>query len=491
MNSKNINVRLFSFHWLAIIVMLISLGMLFGCQTNPNPKGKIWESSEYTELSTKANPDDPDVFICDSLYYPYIDLEGNSIPGAFAHKKIQFIQEDDEMEKFTIKIIPNNSKSDTIILEHISLDEWIPTSPNYLDKRSYESKVALFNQQFNRIQAKFELKKREFRMGGRNLESKTIVRVDLAKNCLHLPLWEVIGFSKRKDGLEAPAYHGWFKFPYELHTYLLLHQGWTLDEAEMISKNLSVWKGAEPGSKKFNLDMLRTIKPIKTSLSVMARNDTLYPMHKNDERFKKFNNIIYPKGTSQIDAFLSDSTQFANFVDPGLYSKKSPMKTELGRFKFSNQIQINSIQPKNNSVQAHFELELDFNRNEDYAGESTRLVFGGIRLDQIDTMDVNTPGKAKFQQPFGIGNHSFNQSYKTLSDPKNKSIDNPYYGLMLDGEGNWLNNHLLGLDGVVLHFSTANPQELHIWLLSFERHAFVGHYIVEAQDWQEFMKGGK
>jgi len=45
----------------------------------------------------------------------------------------------------------------------------------------------------------------------------------------------------------------------------------------------------------------------------------------------------------------------------------------------------------------------------------------------------------------------------------------------LDDEGKWLDSHEIGIDGPLLHLSE-DGETLHVWLLSFERHALVGHY---------------
>lgn len=39
--------------------------------------------------------------------------------------------------------------------------------------------------------------------------------------------------------------------------------------------------------------------------------------------------------------------------------------------------------------------------------------------------------------------------------------------------------HAVGIDGPLLHFSDPDRRTLHVWLLSFERHALVGHVVIE------------
>jgi len=74
----------------------------------------------------------------------------------------------------------------------------------------------------------------------------------------------------------------------------------------------------------------------------------------------------------------------------------------------------------------------------------------------------------------GIGNHSFYESYSEHLSYKTK--ESPYYAILTDDDDHWLDSHKIGIDGPVLHFTDEDRTTLHVWLLSFERHALVGHY---------------
>ena len=75
-----------------------------------------------------------------------------------------------------------------------------------------------------------------------------------------------------------------------------------------------------------------------------------------------------------------------------------------------------------------------------------------------------------------------------MADPKFSARDNPYYAMLLDRDDHWLNSHFIGIDGVMLHFDKQSPRILHIWLLSFERHALVSHFTVKNQNWGAFFQ---
>ncbi|MGB0137863.1 MAG: hypothetical protein ACPF83_11560, partial [Flavobacteriales bacterium] len=82
-----------------------------------------------------------------------------------------------------------------------------------------------------------------------------------------------------------------------------------------------------------------------------------------------------------------------------------------------------------------------------------------------------------FRMSMGIGNHPF---YETAEEHEAmRASENPYFGLLLDDQGRWLDSHTVGIDGPLIHRDMDRPNALHIWLLSFERHALVGHYLLE------------
>jgi len=52
----------------------------------------------------------------------------------------------------------------------------------------------------------------------------------------------------------------------------------------------------------------------------------------------------------------------------------------------------------------------------------------------------------------------------------------------------WLDSYKIRIAGPVMHWDEDDPNLLHVWLLSFERHAMVGHSTI---DLPEGMKEAK
>ena len=78
--------------------------------------------------------------------------------------------------------------------------------------------------------------------------------------------------------------------------------------------------------------------------------------------------------------------------------------------------------------------------------------------------------------PMGIGVPPFYQSYAELqSNPPQLSS---YVSVLLDEDGKWIDHHHFGIDGPVLHRDETHPKRLHVYLLSYERHAIIAHIVV-------------
>ena len=57
----------------------------------------------------------------------------------------------------------------------------------------------------------------------------------------------------------------------------------------------------------------------------------------------------------------------------------------------------------------------------------------------------------------------------------------PYVSVLLDADDKWIDHHTLGIDGPVMHWDDQDPDVLHVYLLSYERHSLVGHFLVSTQ----------
>lgn len=399
-------------------------------------------SFSITNLNDTEYPDNPDIGFRATNYKSDYFTSGAMLP-----KRDAFIY---DLQFFT-------NVGDTIRLSSIDLSEFIPTIPAALKEDHYLSYIACINQEWNRNQVKFV-------PGEFESTTSNLTRIDIARNCLNSYLWEIIVYVD-EGGKTLPFAHGWFDFPHEQYASLFeTKNGIPFDEFRDGMEN---WE--DPASERINLDLLRNITDT-IDVKYTDESDYMYPIA--GAREKKFKEIIYPDSFSTMRDLQSDSTLFATFTPPGFYNRKDPRKTELGRIYTLSGAQLNEVTSSISNEQVH-EIVLHFTHKKGNA--RTTLLLGGLHLDQFPVLSPENANSG-WKSSMGIGNHTFYENYEEqLSTKTDKS---PYYAMLLDEEGKWLDSHTIGIDGPIIHFSDEDRRVLHIWLLSFERHALVGHYIL-------------
>jgi hypothetical protein len=401
-------------------------------------------SASITELTDKAYPDNPDMSIRSFL------------DGQYSHKNVIITKNEGS---FSFVFTPNNVKSDTLIVSGINMMEFIPSCPAYVED-DYMKFIGIVNQEWNRQQVKFL----EFEVKGKNGEAKVVKRIDIARNCLNAYLWEIIAYTE-EEGKLKPYYHGWFNFPASQYAALFEQR----NDLKWVDYEKSLVDWVDPENQTLDLNQLRTIESEKDVVFV-NKNNEYFPL--KGERKKKEINIIIPKEHTSINDFLNDSTQFGTFSPPGFYNTADPRTTELGRLNNPTKIIYAQTKSKNKVGSESFELTISF--NDTIKNRQTSFVIGGLNKKNIPTLAIEDVNKG-FQMPMGISNHSFYETaHKMSASPAN---ENPYYAFLINGDKKWIDSHEVGIDGPMLHFD--NKGNLHLWVLSFERHAFVGHYVIE------------
>lgn len=120
------------------------------------------------------------------------------------------------------------------------------------------------------------------------------------------------------------------------------------------------------------------------------------------------------------------------------------------------------------------EIELAFRSNK--TQETTRLIMGGFDLKAIPVASPEQYVRG-WQVPLGLGNPAFLESWEyVLAHPLKERT---FYGFHLDSESRWLDHHAIGVDGPLFHWDADDPALLHLYLLSYERHALLNHFIAK------------
>ncbi len=430
------------------LIWIILLATTYiSCTSNDNKTNQTKKvdtfSFEIKNLTDKEYPDNPDIGFRSKNYNENLFEKGN-----ISKTSKTFIWNFSFLTK----------ESDTISINNINISEFIPTIPEHIKSDSYMSYISCINQEWNRNQVKFN--KNEF-----STNTPEIVRIDVARNCLNAYLWEIILYIE-EDGAILPYSHGWFDFPHDLYAELFEKKN-NIPFNEYKSP-LEDW--VDPANNEIDLSLLRTVVDT-ININFKDESDQMYPLE--GARKKKYKEIIHPTSFSNMRDLQSDSTLFATFTPPGYYNRKDPRTTELGRIYNLKDIKLLKIETKSTQTEL-YELQLKFSHKT--KGNETSLIIGGINIDEFPILNENESNNG-WKNSMGIGNHTFYEKYKEHINKETKN--SPYYAILLDGKGKWLDSHKIGIDGPIFHFSDDQKTSLHLWLLSFERHALVGHYQVE------------
>jgi hypothetical protein len=429
---------------------ILTMSVIYSCNSNKPIENNTENNTEdvinnwiisLDELSDNEYVHNPDISI------------RHSQSVSIEYSNLELVRNDDNT--FTFTFIPQNSV-DTIALESIELMEWIPTICEKAKGDDYLSEIAIVNQEWNRHQVKFTEGK--FNISGSN--DKGIKRVDLARNCLNAYLWEIITYAE-EDGKLKPHYHGWFDFPKDLYSELFEER----NDVDYDTYKAPLEEWADPENKIINFKSLRVISS-EESVDFTNLNHEEYPLV--GERKKKYINIVYPKNTTVMDDYLTDSTLFATFSPPGFYDPEDPRHTQLSLLKNPSKIFYRLL---DNDL---FELEVNYLNTD--SSKTTKLFISGLNKENIPTLSTKNVNDG-WKNSMGFGNHTFYETYEHCIS--NGSLNSEFFALLTDENNNWLDSHFIGIDGPLLHWDENEEGLLHLWILAFERHAFVGHYTIK------------
>ncbi len=425
-----------------IVPFLALVIMLTDCDPEVNQERQTKDRFDFSikNLSDQEYPDNPDIGFRTSDYSNHFFDRGILRKSQTGYSLVFY----------------SGESGDSILVEDIDLMEFIPTIPEHIREDDYLKYISLVNQEWNRNQVRFD--KRKF-----HSSIPEIQRTDIARNCLNSYLWEVIIY-KQENGDQLPHGHGWFDFPPEIYRQLFEEKNGI--SFSRYSEPLENW--IDPESNIIDFAKFRQVQE-KLDIRAEDRSNEMYPL--KGERKRKQREIIIPKEYSSMRDFQTDSTCFATFSPPGYYKRSDPRQTELGRIRNLDNATISRITCGD---QESFELVLAFS---DESGErKTDFVLGGFDPKNFPILEEQAANDA-WKGSMGIGNHTFYESYD--QHIAHKTSSNPYYALLVDEEGRWLDSHKIGIDGPLIHRDPEDHNIWHIWLLSFERHALVGHYEVE------------
>lgn len=381
----------------------------------------------------------------------------------YANRNLKIVKKD--KTHFDLVLEPINDNTAKISFKDIDTCLFVPDLPEWTKKDKDLEIIALTDWEWNRQEVSFGPDSKHIEItGGDGFEKKNLHSAAISNNCLNAGLWEILLFTK-ENGKKALYYQGWFTFP-------LGHYKKVFEEITGISywkhwRRLEHW--VDPAGSQINLKVLRKILKEKEVEAEFLAHERIFASGEQIRKLRNtnFRNIIIWKD------FYEDSIEFATFAPPGRYYVKKPWKSEYWRIAEFKKAILRDIQsPASEEVLQ--EIELVFKDSK--TGEENRFFISGFKLDKLPQLPVEDYPQGLYM-PMGIGVPPFFQSYQDLEgNPPDKS---PYFSVLLDSNDKWINHHKVAIDGPVLHRDMNNPNVIHVYLLSYERHSLVSHFLLK------------
>jgi hypothetical protein len=399
-----------------------------------------------------------------SAEYPEDPTDKSINYGRYSDRLLKLVKRDATHFDFVLE--PKHGHVATVVFKNIDVSLMTPGEPFWTKRGPNLQRIALTDRQWNRQQVNFARGSQHLEVrGGNGFERDHLSEADLAKSCLNAGLWEVLLYDQ-EDGGKALYYQAWFTFPLGRYKAIFEH-----------NTGIPYWKHwyqlehwSDPAGMKLKLGRLRTVLEERTAAAEFLSSE---PIFAYGEQRRKLRTLDLHDLLSWGDfPPAADQIRFPTFAPPGRYFVSKPWKNQYWRLaKFDKAILRDIKSPATD--QRLLEIELVFTNGR--TGEPTRFIVSGIDMQALAQLDIPDYPRGLYM-PMGIGVPPFFQSYDQLE--KNPPDKSPYFSVMLDGKDRWINHHEVAIDGPVVHRDRINPDVLHLYLLSYERHTLIGHYVI-------------
>jgi hypothetical protein len=406
----------------------------------------------WTRPQTNAEyPEDP---ASRSLRYGQYDGRRLSLVKKDANH-FDFVFETDDPHIATVSF-----RDVDVSLMSVNPPAWSKNDPGLL-------RIALTDREWNRQQVSFGSPGTQHVeiAGGDGWEKQNIESAELARNCLNAGLWEVLLFTK-EGGNKALYYHAWFTFPLGHYKELFEHE-----------TGLPYWKHwyylehwFDPAGTPVPMNQLREIVQEREVKATFDKSENVFAA---GEQVGKRRTTIAENIVTWGDFYDGRKIRFASFIPPGRYSVSHPWKNEYPRMDRVDRAILREIKSPATDKTLH-ELELVFSSTKQ--GGLCRFFVSGFELDALPRLQPEDYPKGLYM-PMGIGTPPFHQTYEELQ--KNPPHQSPYVSVLLDERDGWINHHDFAIDGPVLHRDANDPNLLHVYLLSYERHSLIAHIVIQ------------
>ena len=438
---------------------LITSGCIFGAVVLCAIGGRMWwryraadsMTIHVQELSNSDYPEDPS---SRSIHH-----------GKYQGRGLTLTKRDETHFDFAFE--PRHPHIARVVFKNVDCSLLTPGLPEWVKGKSALERIAIASRQFARQQVRFggvgspyiEI------TGGDGFEKQLLYSAELVKNSLEAGAWEVMLYTYER-GEKTLYYQGWFSFPLG-HYKRLFEQ----------NTGLSYWKHfwylehrSSAEGQAVKLDELRTVKSEAESRCVHDPGERVFAAGEQARRRRLTmgENLLFWK-----DYTDGRDVRFASFVAPGRYRADRLQGHKLNRIeKFEKSLtrQIVSCadrEPRN-------EIEVIFSNTR--TGKRCRLIVSGFQWDRLPAVPIEDYPRGRYM-PMGIAVPQIFQDYPELAQFSPKG--SPYFAMFLDEEGHYLDPYSMGVEGPIVHRDVQHPNWVHLYLMSHERHALVGHWIIE------------
>ena len=396
--------------------------------------------------------------------YPEDPADRSSRFQQYHGRRLRLIQRDATHFDFVFE--PLEKHIAQVVFRNVDVSLMTPALPEWTKSDPDLARIALIDRQWNRQQVRFDVKSPLVEVtGGDGFEQQHLYSAELAKNCLNAGLWEVQLFTQENNN-KTLYYQSWFTFPlghygqlFEHNTGLSYRNHW---------RSLEHW--VDPVGTPVRLEKLRDVTRER---EVSFRCDRTEPVLAAGEQRRKLR-TVNARGLRDWNCiFDGRPIEFASFIPPGRYEHDTPHGNEYWRMAHVEKLILRDIVSPAGDAPLH-ELELIFRDNRQ--GQRCRFLVGGVDFRTLPQLPVEKYPDGMYM-PMGIGVPPFFQKYEQLQQQPPPT--SPFVSVLLDEKSRWLNHHAIGIDGPVLHRDAVDPNLVHLYLLSYERHMLLGHFVID------------
>lgn len=395
--------------------------------------------------------------------YPEDPAERSVMHGRYRGRHLTLVRKSDRIFDFVLE--SSDPGVARIVFKDVDAGLFATSQPEWTRGHAGNQLIALTDREWSRQQVSFKPGSPHLEVtGGDGVERTNLFTAELAKNCLNAGLWE-IQLTFQEGGNKALYYQAWFNFP-------LGHYRQMVEQNAGISYNrfwyrLEHW--FDPAGTEVDLSQLRKVVRERDAKAEFPKNERVLAA---GEQKRKMRCVTADNIRTWADYYDGRSIRFATFIQPGRYSVLHPWAHEYWRVgSFQGAILRDVVSPSSTNVLQELELVYRDSRS----GATNRLFVSGFDAARLPQLAMADYPKGAYL-PMGISVPPFFQSYEDLV--KSPPWKSPYFSFILDSRDRWINHHELSIDGPVMHRDDKDPDLLHLYLLSYERHALVAHYRV-------------